>query len=260
VLLLLVLSAVTLTALDARAGDGSPLDLLRRGADAALAPLQAAVSAGVRALPGGDDDEDVAALRRENEDLRRQVLGLEGARAQGEQLAGLLRLKDEGSYTTVLAQVIGYGPAAPFEQTVVLDVGTRDGVSEDQTVTSGRGGPDSAVVALLTDPTVTVGARLNTGARSLGLATGSGGGTLEFALVTPTGGAALQVGDAVVTAGSDTFAPGVPVGRIRAVAPPGAGVVPTATLEPYADLGALDLLQVVVDGPAREPRVAVPPS
>ncbi len=268
VLLLLVLSAVTLTALDARAGDGSPLDLLRRGADAALAPLQAAVSAGVRALPGGDDDEDVAALRRENEDLRRQVLGLEGARAQGEQLAGLLRLKDEGSYTTVLAQVIGYGPAAPFEQTVVLDVGTRDGVSEDQTVTSGRGlvgrtvrvGPDSAVVALLTDPTVTVGARLNTGSRSLGLATGSGGGTLEFALVTPTGGAALQVGDAVVTAGSDTFAPGVPVGRIRAVAPPGAGVVPTATLEPYADLGALDLLQVVVDGPAREPRVAVPPS
>ena len=268
VLLLLVLSAITLTAVDARAGDGSPLDLLRRGADAAVAPLQRAVSGAVRALPGGEDGDEVARLRRENDDLRRQMLALEGARAQGDQLAALLRLKDEGSYTTVLGQVVGYGPATPFEQTVVLDVGSRDGVREDQTVTSGRGlvgrtvrvGPDSSVVALLTDPTVTVGARLNTGARSLGLATGQGGGVLEFALVTPTGGAPLQVGDAVVTAGSDTFAAGVPVGRVIAVAPPGAAVVPTATLEPYADLGALDLLQVVVGGPAREPRVAVPPS
>ena len=54
--------------------------------------------------------------------------------------------------------------------------------------------------------------------------------------------------------------PGVPVGRITAVAPPGEGVVPTATVAPYADLGSLDLLQVVVAAPRGEPRVAVPPA
>lgn len=266
VLVLLVLVAFALTTLDARSG--SPFDVLRRGADAALAPLQGAVSAVVRALPGGGGSgQEAARLRRENDELRRRVLDLEGMQAQGEQLAQLMRLRDEGTYTTVPARVVGVGAATPFETTVTLDVGTRDGVREDQTVTSGRGlvgrtvrvGPVSALVALLVDPTVTVGSRLNAAPRSFGLATGLGERGLEFSLVTQPDGPALQVGDAVVTAGSDTFVPGVPVGRVTEVAAPGSGVVPSATLEPYADLGSLDLLQVVVAGPAGEPRVAVPP-
>ena len=61
-----------------------------------------------------------------------------------------------------------------------------------------------------------------------------------------------------MTAGTDTFAPGVPVGRVTSVDL--TGTVPTAVVAPYADLGALDLLQVVVQGPRTEPRVAIPPS
>ena len=264
---LLVLTAFTLTVLDAQDG-GSPFAVLRRGADTVLGPLQRGAAAAVRALPGGGSDADVARLQQENDALRSRVLELEGAQVRGEELAALLRLKDEGSYTTVLAQVVGVGSATPFETTVTLDVGSRDGVREDQTVTSGRGlvgrtvrvGPDTSVVALLTDPTVTVGARLNTGSRAFGLATGTGDGRLEFALLTGGEAAALQVGEALVTGGSDTYVPGVPVGRITAVTAPGEGVVPTATVAPFADLDALDLLQVVVAGPRTEPRVAIPPS
>lgn len=266
-LALLVLTAFTLTVLDARDG-GSPLSLLRRGADATLGPLQRAAASAVRALPGGSSDDDVRRLRQDNDALRRRVLELEGAQAQSEQLAELLRLKDEGSYTTVLAQVVGRGAATPFETTVTVDIGSRDGVREDQAVTTGRGlvgrtvrvGPETSVVALLTDPTVTVGARLNTGPRTFGLATGTGDGTLGFALVAGGDATALQVGQDLVTGGSDTYVPGVPVGRITAVAPAGEGVVPRATVVPYADLDALDLLQVVVAGPRTEPRVAIPPS
>lgn len=264
-LTLLVLTAFTLTVLDTRPGSG-PLDVLRRGADTALGPLQSAVGAAVRALPGTGGG-DVARLQRDNDALRRRVVELEGARAQGDELSRLLQLKDQGSYTTVLARVVGYGAAVPFETTVTLDVGSRDGVREDQTVTSGAGlvgrtvqvGPQTTVVALLTDPTVSIGTRLNAAPRSLGLATGQGR-TLEFSLVEGGDRSALRVGDAVVTAGSDTYAAGVPVGRITAVAAAGEGAVPTATLQPYADLGSLDLLQVVVDGPRTEPRVALPPS
>ncbi len=264
-LAVLVLTAFTLTALDARAG-GSPFDVLRRGVDSALGPLQHAAGAATRALPGGGSG-DSGRLRRENDELRSRLLALQGAQAQGEELSRLLGLKDAGGLTTVLARVVGVGASTPFETTVTLDVGSRDGVRDGQTVTSGRGlvgrtvrvGPSTCVVALLTDPTVTVGARLNAAPRSFALATGTGR-ALSLALVEPGDGAVLRVGDAVVTAGSDTFVPGVPLGRVTAVAPTGQGVVPTATLAPYADLGALDLLQVVVAGPRSAPRIPVPPS
>lgn len=266
-LTVLLLSAFSLTVLDARDG-GSPLSALRQGSDAVLGPAQRAVGAAVRALPGdGSDSAETAALRRDNDELRRRLIELEGAQAQSDELAALLRLRDTGGYTTVLARVVGYGTATPFETTVTLDVGTRDGVRRDQTVTAGRGlvgrtvqvGPETSVVALLTDPTVSIGARLNAAPRSFGLATGRSG-ALTFSLVEGGDRGALQVGDAVVTAGSDTFAPGVPVGRITAVAPAGSGPVPAATLEPYVDLGSLDLLQVVVDGPRTEPRSPLPPA
>lgn len=267
-LALLVLTAFTLTAIDARAGNGSPFDVLRRGTGTALGPVQRAVAGAVRGLAHAGSGADTARLQRENDELRRRLLDLQGAQAQADELAQLLRQKDEGSYTTVLARVVGYGASSPFETTVTLDVGSRDGVHNNQTVTSGRGlvgrtvrvGTDSCLVALLTDPTVTVGARLNAAPRSFGLAAGQGRDGLLFSLVEPADGSALQVGDALVTAGSDTFVPGVPIGRVTDVSPAGQGVVPTATVEPYADLGSLDLLQVVVQGPRTEPRVAIPPS
>ncbi len=264
-LALLVLTAFTLTLLDS---SGSPFAVLRRGVDTVLGPAQRAVGAAVRALPDGGSGEQAARLQRDNDALRRRLSDLAGAQAQHDELMQLLRLKDEGSYTTVLARVVGYGAATPFETTLTLDVGSRDGVREDQTVTSGRGlvgrtvrvGPDTSVVALLTDPTVTVGVRLNAAPRSFGLATGQGRGGLLLSLVEPADGPALQVGDALVTAGSDTFVPGVPVGRVTAVTPAGQALVPTATLQPYVEPSSLDLLQVVVQGPRTEPRVAIPPS
>lgn len=265
-LAVLLLAAFTLTVLDVRAGQGSPFDVLRRGADTVFGPVQRAVAAAGRALPGGGDSGETTRLRTENDALRRRLVDLQGAQAQSEELAGLLRLKDEGSYTTVLARVVGFGARTPFETTVTLDVGTRDGVHDGQTVTSARGlvgrtvrvTATTSVVALVTDPTVSVGTRRNAAPRSFGLTTGLGRRGLSFALVEPGDGTALRVGDALVTAGSDTFAAGVPVGRVTGVDL--TGTVPTATVTPYADLGALDLLQVVVQGPRTEPRVAIPPS
>ena len=259
-LLLLLLLSFSATVLDARTG-GSPFDGIRRGSDSLLGPAQRAVA---RVVPGRGSTAETARLQRDNDALRRRLVDLEGVQAQSDELAQLLHLRDAGSLTTVLARVVGYGAATPFESTVTLDVGTRDGVRPDQTVTGGSGlvgrtvqvGPDTILVALLTDPTVSVGCRLNAAPRSLGLATGQGR-TLTFSLVDGGGRGGLQVGDTVVTAGSDTFAPDVPVGRVTALAP---GSAPTATLTPYADLGSLDLLQVVVAGPRSAARTPLPAS
>ena len=187
-LVLLVLTAFTLTVLDVRGGGA--FDALRRGADTVFGPAQRALGGVARSAGGalgdlprlGEYRADNERLERENEDLRRRLVEQEGLEATREQLRELLQLKDAGTYTTVLARVVGYGAYQPFSDTLTLDVGERDGVRVDQTVTSGLGlvgrtvrvGPDTTTVALLTDPTFSVGARLNGSPRSFGVASGPG--------------------------------------------------------------------------------------
>lgn len=274
-LVLLVLTALTLTALDARNAGGGPFDALRRGADTVFGPAQRALGGTVRsagdALGGlprlGGYRDDNERLQRENDELRRRLLALQGAEAAGKELQDLLALKDQGTYATVLARVVAYGTFQPFDTTITLDVGSKDGIREGLAVTSGRGlvgrtvrvGPDTSVVALLTDPTFSIGARLNRAPRSFGLATGQGSG-LRFQLVTLEDGSSLKAGDDLVAAGSDTFPAGLPIGRVTGVDAATGGPVRTARVAPYADLGSLDLLQVVVEGPRGTPRVVIPPA
>ena len=264
-LVLLLLTAFTLTALDARSGDGSPFDALRRGADAALGPAQRALGGAVdRAgqLVGGDSDEQ-AELRAENDRLRASLRRTDDLRRRVAQLDALLGLRDAGSYPMVPARVTAVGSAFGFESTVTLDAGSTDGIAAGQTVVDGHGlvgrtlrvAPFTSTVLLLTDPGSTVGARLSR-AGSVGLATGTGD-ALELALVE---GRRIAEGDALLTTGSDTFVPGVPVGRVTAVEPGASTLVTTARVSPYADLGGLDLVGVVTAGPRSTPRVPLEPS
>jgi rod shape-determining protein MreC len=261
-LVLLLLTAFTLTALDARSGDGSPFDALRRGADAALGPAQRALGGGVRSagkLVGGDSDEQ-AELREENDRLRAELRRTDDLRRRVRELDELLRLGDAGSYPMVPARVSAVGASFGFESTVTIDAGSGDGIEPGQTVVHGDGllgrtvrvGPFTSTVLLLTDPGFTVGARLDRQG-TVGLATGTGDG-LEFALVE---GGRLQEGDALLTTGSDTFVPGVPVGRVTSV---DAGrLVSTATVEPFVDVTAVDLVGVVTEPPRSTPRVPIEP-
>lgn len=267
-LVMLVLASLVMTGVDT--SGAAVLDPLRRGADTLLGPAQVAVGGAARAATDALDalpdvggaaaqTEQAETLARENDELRRRVLALEGLRATERSLAGLLKLP---ASTTVLARVVGYGAFSPFGTTVTIDVGSTDGVREQQTVTGGRGlvgrtvrvGPSTSTVALLTDPSFAVGARLNRAPRSFGVARGSADGPMQFRLVELPGDASLSVGEVLVTAGSEVFAPDVPLGRITHVQPAVAGATRTATVEPFADLAALDLLQVVVQRPRTTPR------
>jgi rod shape-determining protein MreC len=268
-LVVLLLLAITLTFLDSRGDDTGPLGALRRGSDTVLGPVERVVGHGVdRVTDAFGSSKDVKDLQRQNEDLRRQIVELQGAAATQQELNDLLKLKDQGTYTTVLARVVGYGAFQPFDSTVTIDAGSRDGIKADQTVVSGAGlvgkvvrvGPSTSTVSLLTDPLFTVGARLNGAAGSFGLATGNGRGGLQLRLVELPGGAQLNVGDALVSSGSSTFAQGIPIGHLTSVDTGASGQARTATLQPYADLSKLDLLEVIVDGPRSEPRIPIPPS
>lgn len=270
-LVLLLLVAFSLTVLDSRGSGDGPLGALRRGSDTVFGPAQRAVGGLVNNASdavGGLGNGDTGELQRQNDELRRRVIELEGDAALGQQAKALLRLKDQGSYTTVLARVVGYGAFQPFESTVTIDAGSDDGLAVDMTVANGSGlvgkvvrvGPRTSSVSVLTDPVFSAGVNLNTAAGSFGFATGDGRGGLTLRLTSESSGAQLTAGGALVTSGEGTLAAGLPVGRITTVDSGAGGQARTATLAPYADAGALDLVQVIVDGPRTEPRVAIPPA
>jgi len=264
-LVLLLLTAFTLTALDARAGEGSPFDTLRRGADAALGPAQRALGTAVSAVTGvfsGDSDEQ-AALRAENERLRRDLRRSEELRRRVAELDALLEMADLGTYPTVPARVTAAGSSFGFESTVTIDAGSSDGIEPGQTVLDGNGlvgrtlrvGPFTSTVLLITDPGFTVGARL-TRAGTVGLASGDG---RDLVLTLVQGGRA-EVGDGLLTTGSDTFVPGVPIGRVTSVDAAAGALVTTAVVDPFTDTSSLDLVGVVTSPPRGTPRVPIEPS
>ena len=261
-LVLLLLTAVTLTALDVQA---EPFGSVRRGADAVLGPAQRAVGSAARAVgdvvDGRSDDDEVRRLRDEIAGLQADLVRGEADRRRADELDRLLALTNAGTYPVVPAQVTALGSSFGFERTVTIDAGSRDGVKEGQTVLNGDGlvgrttrvGPFTSTVLLVTDPGFTVGARL-TRAGTIGLATGDGE-RLVYELVE---GGRVAVDDALLTTGSSTFVPGVPIGRVVSVDPAGA-LVTTAQVDPFVRFDALDLVGVVTSPPRGTPRVPIPP-
>lgn len=259
-LVVLLLSAFTLTTLDVRAGGG--LDGLRRAADRVLGPAQNAVAGALDAVTGGSEDE--SALRAEVARLTGELRRAEDLQRRVDELDRLLALRDYGTYPMVPAQVSSIGAAFGFESTVTIDAGSRDGIEPGQTVVDGEGlvgrtvrvGPFTSTVLLLTDPGFTAGARL-TREGTIGLATGDGDGALSYALVE---GGRVAPGDALLTTGSDTFVPGVPVGRVTGVDARSGALVTTATVQPFVDISSLGLVGVVTEPPRGTPRVPLEPS
>lgn len=263
-LAVLVLTCLTLLVLDAR--DRSTSAPLRTAVDAVLGPLEAAagrvsssLGGSLSALGGVADRSDLADLRRENERLRRELAEGQADRRRVAELDALLGLPEAPG--SVPARVVGAGSALGG-RTVTLDVGSGDGVREGQTVLAGPGlvgrtlrvGPATSEVLLLDDPGFGAGARL---ARlgTLGLARGEGPGALVY---TQVEGGAVEVGEVVLTTGSDTFVPDVPVGRVTQVRSTAGGLTTAATVEPFVQPGALDLVAVVTEPTRVRPRAPLP--
>lgn len=252
---MLLLAALTLTALDARGSGG--LDGVRRAADRLLGPAQ-------RALSLGDDATgDAARLQAEVARLTGQLRRSEGLQRRVDELDRLLALPLVGDAATVPARVSSRGSAFGFAATVTIDAGERDGVRPGQSVVSGQGlvgrtvrvGPYTSTVLLLTDRGFTVGARL-TRQGTIGLASGDGAGGLTYELVE---GGRIAAGDALLTTGSDTFFPGVPVGRVTAVSTAPGALVSTAEVEPFVELSSLDLVGIVTEPPRTTARAPLSP-
>jgi rod shape-determining protein MreC len=127
---------------------------------------------------------------------------------------------------------------------------------------------DYATVLLISDPASGVAATLAPGpepataaresrarGRAAGIVRGSGEQLLSFQPV--WAGTPVRRGDPVLTQAyqGGVFPAGLPIGVVERVDPAGAAsLVPRVAVRPYAALGTLDVVAVVVDHPSRPPR------
>ncbi|MFD0687547.1 rod shape-determining protein MreC [Actinomadura fibrosa] len=278
----LLVAALVMITVDYRGGEHSPLRGLRGLGAAVFGPVERASASVVR--PVGNTFDAVTdapgerrradRLERENQRLREQLRSNRLDQDRSAQLQRLLGTAGMGGYKIRAAQVISAGQG--FEDTVTLDVGSRNGVKPDMTVMSGEGlvgrvtrvGPATATVLLASDQTSSVGARLED-SKEIGIVQGRGrrglgnGGTpLRFQLLDAA--APMRVGQRVVTLGSQAerpYVPGVPIGVVERIDDAGSGLTRTAYVRPFVRFTSLDVVAVVVAPPKTDPRDAVlPPS
>jgi rod shape-determining protein MreC len=279
VLSVLLVLALALITLDYRDGSSGPAHSLRQfggsvfgGAERVVATVAGPVAGLFGRAGSGSTSSQVAALQRQNLQLRAELSQEQLSKADYRQLSELLQLSGRGGYRIVAATVIAIGQG--YGQTLTLDAGSRDGVQPEETVLDGQGlvGTVTAVsaqtctVLLATDATSVVGVTL-AGSGQIGWVTGpgktgpgSGAGLLRLQVLDAN--AVLQPGDQLVTSASvhdRPYVPGVPVGVISQVENRAGSLTALALVRPYADFGSLGVVGIVVVPPSRNPRFSVLP-
>ncbi len=271
VLLCLVLTSVTLLLLDSKA----PAGPLRSISHTILTPFQktaAAVGRPVHDFFTGISD--LSNLRERNERLTAQNdrLRANGKKAADvarrlEQIEDMLDLAGRGGYRVIAARVIAWPSGQDSSAAVTIDAGRADGLWPGMTVLTGRGlvgttvtvARHTASVRLITDPDSHVGVR-TAGTGRVGVTTGVAHGA-DMTLQMLSAGSLVKK-QILVTRGSlqgKPYVPGVPVGEVTAVTGV-AGELPRGRVHPFVDLGALDVVGVVVRAPQTNPRDALVPT
>jgi rod shape-determining protein MreC len=264
--LLLALSVGHLLLISAQVQSKSGLPVLQAAAFGVFAKVQrvlASVADGGRSVW-----TNYFALRgvvRENDDLRRRLLDLDGqlqqARAQADRARALesaLQLRETVPAPTLAARVIAGAPS-PGSLTITIDRGADDGVHAEMAVI-GKGGvvgrvinrpqPHAAQVQLLVD---------RTAAAAVFFEDSGSGGIVQGGRSDPPlrveylpGAAKIKVGERVLTSGQDGMYPrGFLVGTVaRADYHAGAW---TVVVQPAVDFSHIDIVLVVLAPPARRP-------
>ncbi len=267
VLVVLVVAALALIAFDYRDGSSSVLRDARHAAASAFGGAEHAASSVARFFDGpGGSSSQVSQLQRQLAQLRAELSQERLSKAQYAELHKLLLVAGAGQYRIVAANVIAIGQG--FQETVTLDAGSADGVRAGQTVLNGDGlvgevlsvSSDTATVRLADDSSSVVGVAVAPSGQE-GTVTGSadtgGGGDLKLDML--SSGAVLRLGQQVVTAASNPYVPGVPVGVITKLLNRDGSLTALALVRPYVNFGSLGVVGIVVGKPSHNPRYAVLP-
>jgi len=226
----LLLANLIVMAVDARDSDGKQ-KVVRIWTQTFASPIQSASSKASGATSGFFRQIfNFHSIARENDDLKQRLATAEqelhNARqqsAENERLKGLLNLKEQTQYQTVISRVIARDPSVWFN-TITINCGSSSGVAVNMPVVSGTGvvgrvitvSPWSSQVMLLTDEKAGAGAVVGQLGQSGALGSVRGRpdiGLIEMRYV--SGLEKVNVGDFVMTTGQDgIYPPGLNVGEV----------------------------------------------
>jgi rod shape-determining protein MreC len=212
-------------------------------------------------------------LRRENGQLKLEVMQLQGKSAEADRLAALLNFKQkQGKVPMIVARVIG-SSADANSNVIYLDQGQRDGIRKNMGVITPEGVVgkviesyrDTCQVLLLTDRDSGVGAMI-ANSRIQSPVGGMGEPLLNMKYVGNDD--EVKVGDRVVTSGMDRIFPkDLPVGVVSDVKPGSSfkqiRVRPSASLEKLEEVIVLkttDPLSLKPEEPAGGKAASTPPA
>jgi rod shape-determining protein MreC len=267
VVVVLVLVALTLVTISFRSPTSGALHGLQGAGSTALRPFQIAATRVAQPFRDAYDYVDSLAnaraenkrLKRINADLRRRDIQTLALAAKEQSYAKLLHLEGlrtfPKDYDVINTEVDGF--PGPYTHSLEIARGSSSGVRIDSPVVSGDGlvgivsnvFPDSAVVSLINDPNRYVSARdLATGVTGM-VHTGPGG-TLILDQVQKQ--FKVKESDILVTDGThnarypDLYPYGIPIGRVSHVGAQDTATFLQVQVQPYADLGSLDAVGVLV--------------
>ena len=192
--------------------------------------------------------------------LERQVNSFKNREDQYNQLEELSRLKDEYNYDVLPARIV-LKDNMDWSRTIVINRGSRDGLTPNMAVVSGAGlvgkiirtGYAYSRVLLLIDSTFKVGARLRN-SRFAGLLEGRGMNQLILNYLPRE--ATFQKNEEVVTSGlGGIFPAGYLIGTVKKTHYEEYGFYKYITVKPAVDFNTLELVAVVKRLP---PQIDVP--
>ncbi len=217
---------------------------------------QLPVTAADTVMPRSALLREIGELRRQNEQLSIQMKQAAAAAQENDQLRALVGWQRQTPWKLKLANVILRDPAN-WWRTVQIDLGSRDGVRENQPVLTADGlvgrvssvGLTRSQVVLLGDPYCRVSALVENPAHDVGVIGASGPLDTSLAELTYlSGNAVLKPGQNVVTSGEGGIYPrGITIGQIVDSQTVEFGLYTEAREKLAANLGALEQVWVILN-------------
>ena len=261
-LAVLLVVSLALVTVYAREGSGGALHGMQDAVMNATGQAEGATSfVGAAAESTGELVGDVTAnpstlnaLREQNEQLRKMLADAEEYRQEAERLRGLLDMKQVSGVTGPTTRIIGRSNNA-WDQSVVIDLGSDDGVQAGMTVMGATGvvgqvtrtTANTATVRMLTDPNSGAAVMIQS-SRENGIVRGTAGGML---MLEDLGEDVIpEVGDVIVTSGlGGSYERGLIVGSVVSVNKTASNPTGTILVNPNDSASILEEVIVVFSAP-----------